>query len=70
MGSRGHIGEPHFVSDFGEFPELIGVPVTFDREMVEARLQVLADGDHIHLMRPEVLEHRNHLFTVLSKGPA
>src|SRR5258705_2411937 len=51
------VGEPHFRGLLPECPELVGMREARDRQVVPGRLQVLADREHVDVVRAQVAHH-------------
>src|SRR5690606_23752711 len=62
----GDVAEAQPVAVLLQRLELLGGPVAHHRMVVRSRLQVLADGDHVHVVRAQVAQGGLHLLQVLA----
>jgi len=61
-GAGSHRGKAQLVGDAGVFAELVRVHKAFHRGVMLARLQVLANGDHVHVVGAQILDGVDDLF--------
>src|SRR5262245_35794295 len=64
-------GRVHEAASFGppsEFLEYGGFHVTCYRQVMQTRLQVLTDGEHIHRVRPQIMHDGDDLLVALSQA--
>lgn len=59
--------EAHLVADAAEFSELLRRVKALDGEMAFARLQVLTDGQDVHLYRAQITHYLDHFFGRLAQ---
>src|SRR5690606_8517784 len=64
----GDVAEAQPVAVLLQRLELLGGPVAHHRMVVRSRLQVLADGDHVHVVRAQVAQGGLHLLHGLAQA--
>ncbi|MNQ93149.1 hypothetical protein D3C85_1085990 [compost metagenome] len=67
-GAAGGVGEAQPHGDVFELVELCGRHVALHRQVVAARLQILAQGQHVDAVLAQVLEHLDDLLVGLAKA--
>ena len=66
--AAGHAVKYHLAAYAGELNELGGRQIALDRQMMRARCQILANGDHIAIVCTQIVHHRMHLLQVLAEA--
>ena len=66
--AAGGVSEAHRVCGVLEPLELRGLDIAQDRKMVRRRLQVLADSQHVDVVRAKIAHDRENLLVALPKS--
>ncbi len=67
-GAHGSVFETHGIGFLLELLEGVGVHVALDRQVGVAGREVLADGEHVDVVRAHVAQHLQHFFVGLAQA--